>query len=300
MALRKAFLCFLLAGFLAFTIQIFFSSPISLDTLELPTASPFLLPINNQLQKVIKLGEGLLKDPDDVCVDEEGTLIQQLGMVGLEGGLIVCDSEKGLLKVGEDGVTVLVSHVNGSKLRFADDVIEASDGGLYFSVASTKFELHNWYLDVLEAKPHGQLIKYDPSSNETSVVLDKLAFANGVALSKEEDYLVICETWTYRCLKYWLNRVKKGETEIFIENLPGAPDNINLAPDGSFWIALFQLTSDGRFVHTSKVFKHLVASSPRLIKLMNGVYRKAMVVNVAADGKIIRKFDDPNGKVITL
>ncbi|KAJ7979233.1 Strictosidine synthase [Quillaja saponaria] len=325
MALRKAFLCFLLAGFLAFTIQIFFFSPISPDTLELPTASPSLLPINNQLQKVIKLGEGLLKDPEDVCVDKEGTLytatrdgwirrLQRngnwenwnminshtlLGITTTQGGLIVCDSEQGLLKVGEDGVTVLVSHVNGSKLRFADDVIEASDGSLYFSVASTKFELHNWYLDVLEAKPHGQLIKYDPSSNETSVVLDKLAFANGVALSKEEDYLVICESWKYRCLKYWLKGVKKGETEIFIENLPGAPDNINLAPDGSFWIALLQVTSDGLgFVHTSKVLKHLVASSPKLIKLMIGVNRKAMVVNVAADGKIIRKFDDPNGKVI--
>lgn len=74
-------------------------------------------------------------------------------------------------------------------------MIEASDGSLYFSVASTKFELHNWYLDVLEAKPHGQLLKFDPSTRETSIILDDLGFANGVALSKEEDYLVVCETW---------------------------------------------------------------------------------------------------------
>ena len=33
----------------------------------------------------------------------------------------------------------------------------------------------------------------------------------------------------------------KGETEIFIDNLPGGPDNIYLAPDGSFWIALLQV-----------------------------------------------------------
>lgn len=78
---------------------------------------------------------------------------------------------------------------------FADDVIEASDGSIYFSVASTKFGLHNWHLDVLEARPHGQLIKYNPTLNETTIVLDDLAFANGVALSKEEDYIVVCETW---------------------------------------------------------------------------------------------------------
>lgn len=80
-------------------------------------------------------------------------------------------------------------------IRFADDVIEASDGSLYFSVASTKFDLHSWYLDVLEAKPHGQLLKYDPSSSETSILLEDLAFANGVALSRDQDYLVVCETW---------------------------------------------------------------------------------------------------------
>lgn len=80
-------------------------------------------------------------------------------------------------------------------ISFADDVIEASDGSLYFSVASTKFGLHDWYLDVLEAKPHGQLLKYDPLSKQTSILFDDLAFANGVALSKDQDYLVFCETW---------------------------------------------------------------------------------------------------------
>lgn len=33
----------------------------------------------------------------------------------------------------------------------------------------------------------------------------------------------------------------KGKTEIFVDNLPGGPDNINLAPDGSFWIALIEV-----------------------------------------------------------
>ncbi|KAF5481695.1 hypothetical protein F2P56_002329 [Juglans regia] len=320
---------FLLACLLAFTLQIVFFSPISpAGSLDLPvSSSASSLPANNKLQGVLKLGEGFLKDPEDVCVDKEGTIyaatrdgwIKRLHrngswenwkmmnsrtLLGItitkEGDLIVCDSEKGLIRIGEDGVNVLATHVNGSKIRFADDVIEASDGNLYFSVASTKFELHNWYLDVLEGKPHGQLLKYDPSSTETSILLDGLCFANGVALSRDQDYLVVCETWKFRCLKYWLKGEDKGKTEIFIDNLPGGPDNINLAPDGSFWIALLQLTSEGlEFVHTSKASKHLVATFPKLIEKVNGVYRKATVVNVAVDGKIIRRFDDPNGKVIS-
>lgn len=103
---------------------------------------------------------------------------------------------QGLIKVNEDGaVTALATHMNGAKISFADDVVEAGDGSLYFSVASTKFGLHNWHLDVLEAKPHGQLLKYDPSTKETSLVLDGLKFANGVDISMDQEFLVVCESW---------------------------------------------------------------------------------------------------------
>ncbi|CAA0827522.1 Protein STRICTOSIDINE SYNTHASE-LIKE 4 [Striga hermonthica] len=174
--------------------------------------------------------------------------------------------EIGLLKIEEKGVKVLALH------GFVDDVVEASDGSLYYSVASTKYGLHNWILDVLEAKPRGQLLKYDPSSNTTSVLLDGLGFANGVALSADQDYLVFCESWKHKCLKYWLDGDRKGKTEIFTDNLPGAPDNINLAPDGSFWIALIEL-------HSRK---------------LGLLYKWQLLRN----GKIIRGFDDPTGKVM--
>ncbi|KAA8523338.1 hypothetical protein F0562_009761 [Nyssa sinensis] len=318
---------FLLVCLLAIILQVVFFSPISPDPLHIPP--PSFLPTNSLLQGVTKLG-GNLKNPEDVCVDKEGVLYtatrdgwikrlhkngswedwKMLGgdtLLGITttttGELIVCDTDKGLLKIGEDGVTVLTSYVNGTKIRFADDVIEASDGSLYFSVASTKFGLHNWYLDVLEAKPHGQLLKYDPSSNETVILLDDLGFANGVAISKDQDYVVVCETWKFRCLKYWLGGERKGKTEVFVDNLPGGPDNINLAPDGSFWIALLELTSsEFKFVHNSKVaaiVKHLIAAIPKLIERVTGVRNKAMVVNVATDGKIMKMFDDPNGKVMS-
>ncbi|XP_002277770.1 protein STRICTOSIDINE SYNTHASE-LIKE 4 [Vitis vinifera] len=315
----------ILACILASALQIFLFSPISPDLLQLPQPSSAALLTNKKLQEVAKIGEGLLDKPEDVCFDGEGILytatrdgwIKRLhrngswedwrligggSLIGVTptrtGGIIVCDIEKGLLKVGEDGVSILTSHVNGSKIKFANDVIEAADGSVYFSVASTEFV--NWYLDVLEAKPHGQLLKYDPLLNETSILLDNLAFANGVALSQDEDFLVVCETWKFRCLKYWLEGERKGRTETFIDNLPGGPDNVNLAPDGSFWIALIKVTSDGfEFVHTSKALKHLLATFPKLFQLVKGSHKKASVVKVAADGKIIDKFDDPNGKVIS-
>lgn len=63
---------------------------------------------------------------------------------------------------------------------------------------------------------------------------------------------------------------------------------------------MLQIVQDKlRFVHTSISSKYLVASFPKLVKLVNGVYGKAMVVNVAADGKITRKFDDADGRVMS-
>ncbi|XVE70724.1 hypothetical protein DITRI_Ditri10aG0093700 [Diplodiscus trichospermus] len=324
----KRFWIFSIGLLLASLLQIILFSPISPELLEQPPASSVSAPpSNNQLQRVTKLGEGLLEGPEDVAADENGTLytatrdgwirrlhtngswenwkkLQSNTLLGITtskgGGLIVCDCDKGLLKVTEDSVSVVASHFNGSEIRFADDVIEASDGSLYFSVASTKFQLNNWYLDVLEAKPHGQLLKYDPTTGETSIVLDGLGFANGVALSEEEDYLVVCETWRFRCLKYWLKGERKGETDIFVENLPAGPDNINRAPDGSFWIALIQLTCEEmEYVHTSKALKKIISNFPKLTELINCVRKKATVINVAADGNIIKRFDDPNGTVMS-
>ncbi|KAK8545263.1 hypothetical protein V6N12_026100 [Hibiscus sabdariffa] len=307
MALIKHAWLLLLLLLVAFLLQIIFFSPISPDILKLPSPSSSVPvpPSNNQLQEVIKLGEGFLPGPEDVAVDEKGVLytatrdgwIRRLHrngswedwmkqesstLLGIttakRGGLIVCDCEKGLLKFTDDGVTVLASHVHGSEIRFADDAIEASDGSVYFSVASTKFQLHNWNLDVLEAKPYGQLLKYDPETEETSILLDGLSFANGVALSKDEDFLLVCESWRFRCLKHWLK-----------------------APDGSFWIALLQVVSKGtEFVHTSRALKLIISNFPKAIEFVfSGLKKKATVINVAANGSILRRFDDPTGSVIS-
>lgn len=74
-------------------------------------------------------------------------------------------------------------------------MVGSSDGTLYFSVASAKHSYGDWPRDMVEDKPHGQLLTYDPSSNVASVLLEDLGFANGVALSANEDYVVVCETW---------------------------------------------------------------------------------------------------------
>ncbi|KAJ8510095.1 hypothetical protein OPV22_000529 [Ensete ventricosum] len=317
------------AALLGVAAHVSLYSPISPLPLRLPV-SPLTFTPNNLLQRAEKLGEGRLQGPEDVYVDGDGTLytasrdgwIKRMHAANrswedwrLVGGssllgltlsvsgddVLICDADKGLLKVGKEEVVVLASEVNGSKIRFADDVIEASDGsGVYFSDASTRFGLHEYFLDLLEARPNGRLLKFDPSTKETTVVLADLAFPNGVALSSDQDFLVVCETWRFRCLKHWLKGKKTGETEVFIDNLPGGPDNIKLAPDGSFWIAVLQFRSKGMdLLHRSPTAKKVVAAFPKVVKALQTRGIGGMVMNVGSDGKIRRVLDDSDGKVMS-
>ncbi|KAI3914377.1 hypothetical protein MKW98_014984 [Papaver atlanticum] len=78
----------------------------------------------------------------------------------------------------------------------------------------------------------------------------------------------------------------RGKLEVFIDNLPGGPDNINLAPDGSFWIALLPLAPKGlEFIHKGPILKYIVAQFPTLPDSLR-VGKRSMVVNAAADGTL--------------
>uniref|UniRef100_A0ACD5ZG37 Uncharacterized protein n=1 Tax=Avena sativa TaxID=4498 RepID=A0ACD5ZG37_AVESA len=205
--------------------------------------------------------------------------------------------DHGLVRVEEGRVTILASTVEGSPIRFAEAVIEASDGTVYFSDGSTRFGIDQWFLDYLEASSTGRLLKYEPSTGKVSVVLDNLAFANGVALSQEETFVVVCESWGYRCSKLWLKGDKAGKAETFIDNLPGSPDNIHLAPDGSLWIALLQLRSPWIDLVTRWTFTKRVASSfPTLLDMLKETGKGAMVAQVSENGKIVRVLSDSEGK----
>lgn len=83
----------------------------------------------------------------------------------------------------------------------------------------------------------GRLMKYEPESAQSTVLLDGLAFPNGVALSKNNDFLLISETFHCRILRFWLQSSKAGTLEV-IAQLPGFPDNIKRNGKGEFWVAM--------------------------------------------------------------
>ena len=170
-----------------------------------------------------------------------------LGVEFAGGFLYVANSFLGLQRVRKDGrVVTLVDEFEGKPIAYVDDVAVAKDGTVYFTDASTKFAARDWQgtfsaslLDIMEHGGYGRVLKYDPFSNETSLIMDDLDFANGIAVSGDQSYLLVSETGSYRIHRYWLEGPQAGSSEVVIDNLPGFPDNINNGLNGRFWVGLF-------------------------------------------------------------
>ncbi|KAI4348613.1 hypothetical protein L6164_009318 [Bauhinia variegata] len=157
------------------------------------------------------------------------------------GDLYIADAYMGLVVVGPRGgsVTKITSQVEDSPLLFTNGLdIDQRTGLVYFTSSSSRYQRRNFISLVLSGDTSGRLMKYDPLSKQVSVVLNNLTFPNGVALSKDGDYILVAETTNCRILRYWLETPKAGTLEIFAE-LPGFVDNIKRSPRGGFWMAIF-------------------------------------------------------------
>ena len=119
----------------------------------------------------------------------------------------------------------------------------ATDGKIYFSEATTRYELADWALDGFEGRGNGRLICHDPKTGVTRTILKNLTFPNGVCVSHDGRSVLWASTWLCRVYRYWIATEKAGTCELLIDNLPGYCDNINRASDGKYWLAFVGLRS---------------------------------------------------------
>jgi sugar lactone lactonase YvrE len=276
---------------------------------------------NEALRATVLLAEGTIHGPEDVAFDSAGRLYaataggvierfdasgpkpfattggRPLGMrFTPSGDLVVCDASRGLLSIDPAGqVSVLSTEAEGVPFRLADNLDVASDGIVYFSDASSRYGQGDYMFDLLEARPHGRLLRYDPATRQTSVLLRDLYFANGVALSQGEDFVLVNETYRYRIRRLWLKGPKAGTSDIFLDNLPGFPDNIDGNRKGSFWLALFTVRNPiADTLHPHPWLKTLLARLPRFAWPRPKPY--GLVLEVDEEGRILRSLHDPGGR----
>jgi len=281
---------------------------------------------NRELQKARRIAEGKVQGPEDVAPDGTGAVVftgtadGKIVRVGLlndavtdfavtggrplglrfdpQGRLIVCDARKGLLAVDREGrVSILATEAGGKPFRFANNLDITRDGIVYFTDSSDRYREDEYLFDLLEARPRGRLLRFDPATGQTTVLQEGLFFANGVALAADERYVVVAECYRYRLTRYWLQGEKAGTTDVMADNLPGFPDNLSRGEGGVFWVAFFTVRNDllDR-LHPYPFAKKLLAKLPGL--LWPKPARYGFVAALDGGGRPVRSLHDPEGKQV--
>ena len=219
-----------------------------------------------------------------------------------QGNLWVANAYVGLQKITPQGdISVQANTAEGIEIVYADDVVVAPNGKIYFSDASTKFgakaaegTLSGSLLDLMEHSLNGRIIEFDPTSKSSTVVMRDLSFANGVAVDDAGDFLLVAETGGYRVWKLHLQGDKAGKKEVLLENLPGFPDNVHRGQNGRFWVGLTsprsQILDD---LADKPAWRKVVQRLPAFMR--PAVQSYGHVIAFDADGNILASLQNPHG-----
>jgi sugar lactone lactonase YvrE len=231
-----------------------------------------------------------------------------------QGRLIAADALRGLLAITPDRkIQVLADQVDGDPIRYADAVVVAKSGKIYLSDASRRFAPKEWggtfeasVLDILEQSSTGRIIEFDPTSASARIVAQGLSFANGVALSSDEQSLLVNETGKYRvwripvsARKLDLSMGEAGGAKMLLVNLPGYPDNLMRGlptADGKpkYWLGFAKPRSkvvDG--MARKPWLRSMTLRLPRALWPIPPRY--GHVIAFLEDGSIVQDLQDPSG-----
>jgi sugar lactone lactonase YvrE len=288
-----------------------------------PPASPGLTgqyAQNTRLSAVQKLPLGDGHKPEDVALDAEGKIYagfedgrimvlqpdgtqprvfadtkgRPLGLVfDREGNLIVADALKGLLSISKTGeIKVLADEADGVKFSCLNDLDIGADGTIYFTEASNKFPMSQFTNDLLEHQPNGRLLALDPQSRRPRTLLRNIYFANGVAVSPDQTFVLVAETAEYRIRRVWLKEPKMGQNDVFIDNLPGFPDGISSNGRDRFWLALVtprQAIFD-RMLLPYPTMRKMVARLPKFMQ--PAPKRYSFVLGLDPQGRVVENLQN--------
>jgi len=275
---------------------------------------------NTRLSPVQKLSLGEGHKPEDVALDAEGKIYagfedgrivvlqpdgtqprvfadtkgRPLGLVfDAVGNLIVTDAIKGLLSVNKSGeVKVLATEADGEKFGCLNDLDVGADGTIYFTEASHKFPMSQFTNDMLEHQPNGRLLALDPQTQKPRTLLRDIYFANGVAVSPDQSFVLVAETGKYQVRRFWLKGPQVGHDDVFIDNLPGFPDGISSNGKDKFWLALVT-PRQALFDETLLPHPFLRKVVARLPKFLQPVPKRySFVLALDSQGKVIENLQN--------
>ncbi|XP_068653179.1 protein STRICTOSIDINE SYNTHASE-LIKE 10-like [Aristolochia californica] len=223
------------------------------------------------------------------------------------GDLYIADAYFGLLKVGPEGglAMPLVTQAQDRPFKFTNDIdIDQETGVIYFTDSSSNYPRRKFLSLVMSGDKTGRVLKYDPSSKETTVLVNNMSMPNGVALGKDGSFLLFTETTTCRIIKLWLKTHKAGSSEVLME-LPGFPDNIRRSPGGDFWVSVFSRRAKFTkwFLSYSQLGRLLLRVVPFSVEkwysyMVERLGSNALAMKISGEGKVLESLEDKEGKTL--
>jgi len=229
------------------------------------------------------------------------------------GRLVIADAMRGLLALEPDGrIVVLTDRVGDDPIRYADAVKVATDGKMLLTDASQRLSPQEYgtfdaaLFDILEHSCTGRVLEFDPAAGTTRVVARGLCFPNGVALTADEQSLIVAETGTYRILKIarasqdidagQVLRERGAGVTVLLDSLPGFPDNVTRGADGRYWTGFTKPRSDAVDDMSGKPWlRALTLRLPRVLWPVPPAYGHVIAFDEA--GRVLLDLQDPAGKL---
>ena len=221
---------------------------------------------------------------------------------GPDGALYIADSFRGIMRwSGPGSLESVVSEIDGAPVIYANQLDVARDGTIYFSNSSDRFDPETMggtkptsVLTIWEQSDTGYVARATPDGRVEKVATG-FVYTNGVALSPDEDFLLINETGRARVHRLWLTGPKAGEREVFLDNLPGYPDNLERQEDGTFWLAFASPRVPAEALMPYPFLRKVIwrlGSAVRPAPIERG-----MVIQFDTEGTILRTLQDPKGRL---
>ncbi|RBW56253.1 SMP-30/gluconolactonase/LRE family protein [Ruegeria sp. A3M17] len=236
-----------------------------------------------------------------VKVDDLGG--RPLGLtVGPDGALYIADSFRGIMRwTGPGKLQPVVSEINGAPVIYANQLDVAKDGTIYFSNSSDRFDPETMggtkptsVLTIWEQSDTGYVARH-ATDGTTEKLAEGFVYTNGVALSPDEDFLLIAETGRARVHKLWLTGPKAGQKEVLMDNLPGYPDNIEAQGDGTFWMAFASPRVPSEALMPYPFLRKMIWRLGPMVR--PAPINRGMMVQFDGDGNILQTLQDPGGRL---
>jgi hypothetical protein len=118
---------------------------------------------------------------------------------------------------------------------------------------------------------------------------------DGVAVALGDEFVLVSETSSARVRRLWLKGDRVDTDDMFIENLPGAPDNLSVDGKGMFWLAIvglhdpdFEKLGDKPFV------RRLLGALP--VSSVTPDRSHAFVLGLDGHGNVVHNLQQPQSR----